>query len=50
MYWGDQIDMTVIVEVPLVAGRVAIGEPDISAIGFVNDDDVDPDLKYGKAI
>jgi hypothetical protein len=47
-FCGDQIDMTVTVELYRVAGRNAYGEPDISTTGEVNDDWVDPDLKYGR--
>lgn len=49
-FCGDQIDMKVTVELPLIAGRVAFGEPDISATGEINDDWVDPELKYGTTI
>jgi hypothetical protein len=49
-FCGDQIDMKVTVELQLIAGRVAFGEPDISATGEINDDWVDPELKYGKVI
>jgi hypothetical protein len=49
-FCGDQIDMKVTVELPLIAGRVAFGEPDISATGEINDDWVDPELKFGTAI
>jgi hypothetical protein len=48
-FCGDQIDMKVTVELPLVAGRVAFGQPYISATGEINDDWVDPELKYGNA-
>jgi hypothetical protein len=47
MFFGDKIDMSVCVELYRVAGRVAFRKPDISATGFVNDDHVDPNLKYG---
>ncbi len=46
MFSGDQIDMTVTVEFPRIAGHTAYGEPDIVAAGAVNDDWVDPELKY----
>jgi hypothetical protein len=49
-FCGDKIDMKVTVELPVIAGRVAFGKPDISATGEINDDWVDPELKYGKAI
>lgn len=49
-FCGDQIDMKVPVELHLIAGRVGFSDPDISATGEVNDDWVDPELKYGKAI
>jgi hypothetical protein len=49
-FCGDRIDMKVTVELPLIAGRVGFSDPDISATGEVNDDWVDPELKYGKAI
>ena len=49
-FCGDQIDMKVTVKLSLIAGRVGFGEPDICATGEINDDWVDPELKYGKAI
>jgi hypothetical protein len=45
-FCGDQIDINVTIELPRVAGRVGFGEPDISVRGEVNDDWVDPELKY----
>lgn len=47
MFCGDQIDMSVNVEYPRVAGHAAYGEPYIEASGVVNDDWVDPEVKYG---
>lgn len=49
MFCGDQIDMTVTVELPRVAGRNAYAEPVISAVGQVNDDWVDPEVRYGRS-
>ena len=46
-FCGDQIDMTVTVELPRVAGRAAFANPNISASGVVNDDWVDPELRFG---
>jgi hypothetical protein len=49
MFCGDQIDMLVTVELSRVAGRAAFSDPDISASGEINDDWVDPELKYASA-
>jgi hypothetical protein len=46
-FCGDQIDMRVTVDLPRIAGRVAFANPEISARGEVNDDWVDPELRYG---
>lgn len=46
-FCGDQIDMKVTVELPRVAGRAAFASPDISANGAVNNDWVDPELRFG---
>ncbi len=46
-FCGDQIDMRVTVGLPRVAGCVAFANPHISARGEVNDDWVDPELRYG---
>lgn len=46
-FCGDQIDLTVTVNLPRVAGRVAFAYPHILATGTVNDDWVDPELKSG---
>lgn len=48
-FCGDQIDMTLTVALPRVAGRVGFGEPDLDVGGTVNDDWVDPELRYGTA-
>lgn len=48
-FCGDQIDMSVSVEYPRIAGHVGYGEPHIEAAGAVNDDWVDPALKYGSS-
>lgn len=45
-FCGDTIDLMATVEMSRVAGRTAFGEPAISARGEVNDDWVDPELKY----
>lgn len=47
MFSGDQIDMSVTVEFPRIAGHTAYGEPDIVATGAVNDDWVDSAVRYG---
>lgn len=47
-FCGDQIDVTGTVELPRVAGHVAFAEPDISVTGEVNQDWVDPELRFGK--
>lgn len=47
-FCGDQIDVTGTVELQRVAGHVAFAEPDISVTGEVNQDGVDPELRYGK--
>ncbi|MCG7879353.1 MAG: hypothetical protein N0C90_23915 [Candidatus Thiodiazotropha endolucinida] len=47
-FCGDCIDMTVRVELYRIAGRAAFMNPDISAGGEINDDWVDPELRYGK--
>jgi hypothetical protein len=46
-FCGDTIDVKAKVELYRVAGRAAFSEPDVSAHGEVNDDWVDPELKYG---
>lgn len=46
---GDQIDMKITVTLPRVSGRTAFGEPDLDAGGAINDDWVDPELRYGMA-
>ena len=45
-FCGDKIDMTVTVTLPRVAGKVGFSQPDISAGGSVNDDWVDPELRF----
>lgn len=45
-FCGDKIDMTVTVNLPRVAGKVGFAQPDISASGSVNDDWVDPELRF----
>ncbi|NGY05943.1 hypothetical protein [Solimonas terrae] len=45
-FCGDQIDMIVTVNLPRVAGKAGFGHPDISASGSVNDDWVDPELRF----
>ena len=46
-FCGDQIDVTGTVELPRVAGHVAFGDPDIHVTGEVNQDWVDPALRFG---
>ncbi len=46
-FCGDQIDMRVTVTLYRIAGRRGFSDFDISAGGEVNDDWVDPELKYG---
>ncbi len=46
-FCGDQIDMRVTVTLYRIAGRRGFQDFDISAGGAVNDDWVDPELKYG---
>jgi hypothetical protein len=46
IFYGDQIDMKVTVELYRVAGQTGFSEPDISASGKINDDWWDPDFKY----
>jgi hypothetical protein len=46
-FCGDQIDVTGIVELPRVAGRAAFAKPNISVNGEVNQDWVDPELRFG---
>ena len=48
MFCGDKIDMQVRVTLFRVAGRVAFFDFDISAGGRINDDWVDPDVRFGK--
>jgi hypothetical protein len=48
MFCGDKIDMTVEVELYRCAGRRGFSDYDISATGAVNDDWVDPELKYAR--
>jgi len=47
-FCGDQIDVKLTVDFVRVAGKVAFYKPDITSIhGEINDDWVDPELKYG---
>ncbi len=46
-FCGDQIDVMGTVELPRIAGRVAFAVPDISMTGEVNQDWVDPELRFG---
>jgi hypothetical protein len=48
-FCGDQIDVIGTVELTRVAGHVAFAEPDISVTGEVNQDWVDPELRFGKS-
>ncbi|MCG8053664.1 MAG: hypothetical protein JAZ15_20935 [Candidatus Thiodiazotropha endolucinida] len=47
-FCGDCIDITVRVELYRIAGRTAFMTPDMSPGGELNDDWVDPELRYGK--
>jgi hypothetical protein len=47
-FCGDQIDLKIVIKMDRVAGRTAFGDYSISASGEVNDDWVDPDVKYGR--
>ena len=49
LFCGDQIDMRVEIELYRCAGRRAFTDFDISATGEVNDDWVDPELRFGTA-
>ncbi|HZR37952.1 MAG TPA: hypothetical protein VFA75_21450 [Nevskia sp.] len=49
-FCGDKIDMIVTVELYRVAGRVGFSEPNISVSGGVNDDWVDPELKFENGV
>lgn len=50
MFFGDQLDITVTVELYRSASRIGFSGVDISASGVVNDDLVDPDIKAGKRV
>ena len=47
-FCGDTIDMHVTVQLSRIAGRTGFASPEISATGSVNDDWVDPELRFGK--
>ena len=49
LFCGDQIDMKVEIELYRCAGRRAFSDFDISATGEINDDWVDPELRFGSA-
>jgi hypothetical protein len=44
---GDQIDLAIKITLPRVAGRIAFADPEMEVGGSVNDDWVDPELRYG---
>ena len=46
-FCGDKIDTVMTIELQRVAGRNGYSKPDISVEGEVNDDWVDPELRYG---
>lgn len=48
-FCGDTIDVKAKVELYRAAGRTGFSEPDISAHGEINDDWVDPELRFGTA-
>ncbi len=48
-FWGDTIDMDVQVTLFRIAGKRGFMDYDIKVVGSVNDDWVDPKLKYGLA-
>ena len=47
MFCGDTIDMKVTVSLSRAAGRNAFSDFDISATGEINDDWVDPEIRFG---
>jgi hypothetical protein len=49
LFCGDQIDMKVEIELYRCAGRRGFADLDLSATGEINDDWVDPELRFGSA-
>jgi len=49
-FCGDTIDMIIDVTLYRIAGKASFSNPEISVGGAVNDDWVDPELKYGKPL
>lgn len=49
VFCGDKIDAQITLTSSLIAGRSLYGEPEYDASGEVNDDWVDPELRYGSA-
>lgn len=46
-FCGDQIDMRVTITLSRVAGKTGFMSPEIEAAGTVNDDWVDPEIRFG---
>ena len=49
-FCGDTIDFQVQISLPRVSGKRSFYEFDVAAVGSVNDDWVDPELKYGTSV